>query len=81
MQQVEITTEYITLGQLLKLAGVVGTGGEVKDLLAEAAITVNGEPENRRGRKVRPGDAVVVAGVGEIEVVDVQPPTAVATSD
>jgi ribosome-associated protein len=68
-QQVEIRDEYITLGQLLKLAGFIGSGGGAKDFLAEAQITVNGEPDNRRGRKVRPGDVVVVAGAGEIEVV------------
>jgi ribosome-associated protein len=50
----------IRLGQLLKLAGVVGGGGEVRELLASAAIRVNGEPENRRGRQLRPGDVVTL---------------------
>ena len=68
MQQIEIRDEYITLGQLLKLAGVVSTGGEVKDFLSEAEIIVNGEPDNRRGRKLRPGDIVLIVGVGEITV-------------
>lgn len=51
--------EYITLGQLLKAADIVSSGGEVKPFLAEGGITVNGEDENRRGRKLRPGDQVV----------------------
>ena len=50
----------IRLGQLLKLAGVRDTGGEVKELLAEQAVTVNGEPEARRGRQLHPGDVVRV---------------------
>jgi ribosome-associated protein len=52
----------IRLGQLLKLAGVVGGGGEVKPFLAEEPVLVNGEPDNRRGRQLHPGDVVVVAG-------------------
>ena len=53
--------DMIRLGQLLKLAGVRDTGGEVKELLAENAVTVNGEPEARRGRQLHPGDVVRVA--------------------
>jgi ribosome-associated protein len=51
----------IRLGQLLKLAGVVGGGGEVKDFLAAETVLVNGEPDSRRGRQLHPGDVVVVA--------------------
>ena len=54
--------DMIRLGQLLKLAGVRDTGGEVKELLAEQGVTVNGEPEARRGRQLHPGDVVAVAG-------------------
>jgi ribosome-associated protein len=54
----EVRGEYITLGQLLKVAGLVGSGGEAKLLLADGGITVNGEPEDRRGRKLRPGDTI-----------------------
>jgi ribosome-associated protein len=53
----------IRLGQLLKLAGLVGGGGEAKALLAEGAVRVNGEPEERRGRQLVPGDMVAVDGV------------------
>ena len=48
----------IRLGQFLKLADVVGGGGEVKALLAEGNVRVNGEPEARRGRQLHPGDVV-----------------------
>jgi ribosome-associated protein len=61
MQTLEIETEYITLGQLVKFAGFVGTGGEVKTFLAETEIAVNGESDNRRGRKIYPGDRVTFA--------------------
>jgi ribosome-associated protein len=47
---------------------VVDSGGELKALLAEAEILVNGEPENRRGRQLHPGDVVTVAG-DELRVV------------
>ena len=58
----KITTDYITLQQLLKLEGIAQTGGEAKILCAELRITVNGEKENRRGRKLYPGDQITVSG-------------------
>jgi ribosome-associated protein len=61
-RDVEIRGEMIRLGQLLKLSGVVDAGGEIKDLLAEERVLVNGEPEDRRGRQLHPGDVVAVAG-------------------
>ena len=66
---VGIREEYITLAQLLKMAGVIGTGGEAKYYLAETAVMVNGEPEQRRGRKLRPGDLIVAPGMGPIRLV------------
>jgi ribosome-associated protein len=50
----------IRLGQLLKLADVVDSGGELHDFLADAEVLVNGEPETRRGRQLHPGDVVTV---------------------
>lgn len=50
--------EYITLQSLLKIAGIVQTGGMVKSFLLENAVLVNGELENRRGRKLYAGDEV-----------------------
>jgi ribosome-associated protein len=61
-ETIEIRGDMIRLGQLLKLADVVESGSEVKDLLADVPVTVNGEPENRRGRQLHPGDIVAVAG-------------------
>ena len=60
MRDVPIRGEMIRLGELLKLAGVVGTGGEAKGLLASTEVRVNGEPEARRGRQLRAGDEVLV---------------------
>ena len=50
--------EYITLQSLLKVANVIPTGGMVKLFLEEKVVLVNGERENRRGRKLRSGDKV-----------------------
>ena len=54
--------EYIKLDQFLKLADVVQTGGEAKVLIQSGQVLVNGEVETRRGRKLRPGDVVLVNG-------------------
>ena len=57
-QIIVVQGDHITLGQLLKVAGIIGTGGEAKFYLAETVVIVNGEPEQRRGRKLRPGDRI-----------------------
>jgi ribosome-associated protein len=57
-RDVGIRGDMIRLGQLLKLAGIVDAGGDVKDLLAAGEVRVNGEPEARRGRQLHPGDEV-----------------------
>jgi ribosome-associated protein len=62
MQDVPIREQTIRLGQLLKLAGVIDSGAEVKALLASEQILVNGEPESRRGRQLRDGDVVTAGG-------------------
>ncbi|SIS75692.1 MULTISPECIES: S4 domain-containing protein YaaA [Alicyclobacillus] len=59
---VRIVGDYITLGQLLKKVQVVASGGEVKSLLGEGRVRVNGEAETRRGRKLRHGDEVEIEG-------------------
>lgn len=61
MRDVPIRDEVIRLGQLLKLAGLAGGGGEAKAIIADG-VTVNGEDESRRGRQLRHGDVVVAAG-------------------
>ena len=62
MQEIPIRDDVIRLGQLLKLAGLVGSGAEVKGLLLTGTVLVNGEPEERRGRQLRRGDVVSVDG-------------------
>ena len=69
MKQVHIHTEYITLGQFLKLADCISTGGQAKMFLQETPIRVNNEPENRRGKKLVAGDVVDVQGCGTFQVV------------
>ncbi len=60
--------DSIRLGQLLKLADLVESGAEVKDVLISGAVRVNGEPEERRGRQLRTGDVVQVEGREEVRV-------------
>ncbi len=57
---VQLREDGIRLGQLLKHAGLADSGGQAKALLAAGAVTVNGEPEARRGRQLRRGDVVAV---------------------
>ena len=66
---VPIRGNTIRLGQLLKLAGVVDSGSDVKTLLAETPVWVNDEREARRGRQLHPGDTVRV-GQRELRVAD-----------
>lgn len=60
MKEVKIYTEYVTLGQFLKIADIIQTGGEAKFFLSENVVYVNDEEDNRRGRKLRNGDVVLV---------------------
>ena len=52
--------EGTTLGQALKVASLVGSGGEAKVLIQAGEVTVNGEIETRRGRKLEEGDVIEV---------------------
>ena len=62
MTVLPITTEYIKLQDLMKLADLVSTGGEAKLHILNEEVTVNGEVCTMRGRKLRPGDTVTLAG-------------------
>lgn len=55
--------EYVTLNVVLKLCDIISTGGYAKIYLQENECLVNGEPENRRGRKLYPGDIVETSGI------------------
>ena len=63
MEKITIKTDYITLGQLLKFASIVGSGGEVKIFLQEYDIYLNGELEKRRGKKLYPNDKILINSV------------------
>ncbi len=69
MKEIGIQTEYIALGQFLKLADCIATGGHAKFFLQETEVLINGEPDNRRGRKLYAGDQVEVDGCGSFTVV------------
>ena len=60
MKTVKITTEYITLQQLLKIENIISSGGEAKYYLADNPVLVNNESENRRGRKLYPGYIIII---------------------
>jgi ribosome-associated protein len=59
---VPITREPIRLGQFLKLAGAIGSGSDAKGALEAGGVRVNGAEERRRGRSLRRGDRVEIAG-------------------
>ena len=60
MKPLKITTPYITLQQLLKIENIISSGGEAKFYLSSNTVLVNGEEENRRGRKLYPMDVIKV---------------------
>lgn len=62
MKEIKIKDEFIKLGQLLKLAGLVSSGIEAKIVIQEGEVIYNGEIETRRGKKVYPGDTVEFDG-------------------
>lgn len=69
MRKIAIDTPTIQLGQLLKKADIIATGGQAKHFLLEVTVKVNGERETRRGRKLVPGDTVEIPGQEPIRVV------------
>ena len=70
MNELKIDTEYITLGQALKMTDAISSGGMAKWFLSENEVFVNGEIEDRRGRKLRHGDLVNIPGVGRYKIID-----------
>ncbi|WMI81150.1 RNA-binding S4 domain-containing protein [Anaerotignum sp. MB30-C6] len=69
MQEVVIQTEFIKLQQVLKLAGLIGQGSDIKILIADGLVYVNGIQALERGKKIRPNDVIEVKGFGTIKVV------------
>lgn len=68
-EEIKINTQYITLGQFIKLLNILESGGMVKAFLTEEGALVNGQLEHRRGRKLYPNDVVEVEGTGSYIVV------------
>ncbi len=62
IMEIKIRDEYIRLGQAMKLAGLVENGVEAKDVITDGEVTVNGETETRRGKKLRDGDSFSYGG-------------------
>lgn len=58
MENIKIYTEYIKLDDLLKFAGMLGTGGQAKAVIKEGLVKVNGEVCFMRGKKLRGGETV-----------------------
>ena len=62
METIRLREEYIKLGQALKAAGLVDSGVEAKEVITDGMVTVNGETDTRRGRKLYDGDMVEFNG-------------------
>ncbi len=60
MEKVKISTEFIKLDQLLKFSGIAESGSDAKDMILDGIVSVNGEICTMRGKKIRPGDEVVL---------------------
>ncbi|NUE97543.1 S4 domain-containing protein YaaA [Lactobacillus melliventris] len=61
IKEFKVTSAYITLGQFLKEESIVSSGGQAKWYLQENPVLLNGIKENRRGKKLRPGDTLEIA--------------------
>jgi len=70
LNELKIDREYITLGQALKMTDTISSGGMAKWFLSEHEVFVNGEAENRRGKKLRHDDVINIPGVGRFKIVD-----------
>jgi len=71
MREVEISTEFIKLGQFLKLSSLVGQGSDAKMLIKDGMILVNGITEIQRGKKLYSGDIVELKGEKKVKVISI----------
>jgi ribosome-associated protein len=62
METIKLKGEYIKLGQALKAAGTVGSGVDAKYIIEDGLVSVNGQIEMQRGKKLRVGDVVTFEG-------------------
>jgi len=70
MEKITINTDFITLGQVLKLMGLVSSGGEVKYFLKNNKVLINNELENRRGKKIYPNDTITLLNTNYLIIKD-----------
>lgn len=63
MELINIKSEYITLSQFLKFTGIITNGGEAKFFLENNDVLINGELDNRRGKKLYPNDIIEILGI------------------
>lgn len=69
MRDFELKTEFITLGQLAKACDFIDSGADAKAFMARGGIVVNGESDNRRGRKLYKGDHVIFKGGRSVRLI------------
>jgi len=67
-----IDTDYIQLGKFLKLADIIDSGGSAKYFLADFTVLINGESDQRRGRKLYPNDLIDIEEFGKFRIVKEQ---------
>lgn len=65
---IEIHDAYITLGQFLKVADIISSGGMAKPFLQQMDVFVDNEPENRRGKKLYDGTVISIPNIGDFEI-------------
>lgn len=71
-EEIKISTEYIKLDQLLKFSGIAENGVDAKDMILDEIVEVNGNVCTMRGKKIKPGDSVLVKFVDEILCIKVK---------
>lgn len=69
MEKIEIYTTEINMDQLLKWAGIIDNGAQIKPLITEKLIKLNGQLVTERRKKVRPGDVIDIQGIGCWEII------------
>ena len=69
MEKIKINSDYITLGQMIKFANIASSGGMVKKILQDYKINVNDILESRRGKKLYPGDKILIKTIGVYKII------------
>lgn len=70
MTDLIIHSEYVTLGQFLQMINAISSGGMAKWYLSEHIVYVNGEQEQRRGKKLRDGDVIALPALGKFKIIE-----------